>query len=186
MRARTRRRSIDLACLALLVACACQPDALAQCRPAASAPPTGSARPTVPTNVQNVACGDVTIRLAAPPAASAASTPSPAGSAGMVAPAADREALRMNGLFVAAAALGLALLVMVFGFWCARGDRPIGVNRDSIRFGGAGHGWEASPALAALVAAGVIAALALMLAMQALDFGQLPAKTETPPAKEKT
>ncbi|MFL6625680.1 MAG: hypothetical protein ACJ8G1_04465 [Vitreoscilla sp.] len=186
MRARTRRRSMGLAALALLVACACQPAAWAQCRPAASAPPTGGVRPPVPANLQNVACGDVTISLAAPPAASAASTPSPAASAGAVAPAAGHEALRLNGLFVAATALGLAVIVMVFGFWCARGDRPIAINRDSIRFGGAGHGWEASPALAALVAAGVIAALALMLAVQALDFGQMPAKAETPSAREKS
>ncbi|MEP6502918.1 MAG: hypothetical protein ABJD97_06295 [Betaproteobacteria bacterium] len=82
--------------------------------------------------------------------------------------------------------LALAVVLLLAAFVMAHLRHGIAVNRDSIRFGGAGRGWEVSPALAALVASAVVAAMAMVLSMAALDTGADAPKADGATSRQKS
>ncbi len=161
------------------------------CRPrsSASAPnaPPNTVRAIPAGTTQNVTCGNLTVSLEAPaipaPPASVASSADKHDSTAPD-PKAEEQLCRL-GLYGAAGLLVLAVLFMLAAFVMAFLRQGIAVNRDNIRFGGAGRGLEVSPALAALVASAIVAAMAMVLAMQALDGGGAAPKADAARSKEK-
>lgn len=164
----------------------CQPGDAHVCvrRSASSAGSTTVTRGVPTAIVQEVACGPLTLAMATPPMP-AVSTP--ADDRHERTPAEPRvpEALRRLGLYGAAGLLTLAVLLMLAAFVMANRRQGIAINRDSIRFGGAGRGCEVSPAFAALVAAAVVAAMATVLSMAALDAGTGTARPDVTAARDK-
>jgi hypothetical protein len=130
-----------------------------------------------PTVSQVVDCGPVTISLAtaAAPLASSAlpakpEPPSPKASESLLAVQTQAQLLRY-AMYGAGALLVLALILLAFALLMSRSSHGIAVNRDDIRFGGAGRGFEMSPALVGFVAAAVVALMAVLLAMQVIEGG---------------
>ena len=179
MRGHLRAISVALACLLVGAAVFAQSPVASGCRPSpGSSSPSPTLRYATPTVSQSVACGTtvVTVAETPPPATNSASAvpgqPPKAEPASQSASAVQaRLELLRYGMFGAGALIAVAILLMIAGFFMAFRVHGIAVNRDNIRFGGAGRGWEASPAFVALIASVVIALLGVVLALQVLERG---------------
>lgn len=186
MKPDARRCAVGMACALALGSGLCQSGDLPGCRPRPASAPS-PARP-IPAGVsQSVACGDVTVTVGTPPSAAPASAGSAAAKPDRAAsPSAAGDELRRLGLYGAGGLLALAVVLLLAAFVMAHLRHGIAVNRDSIRFGGAGRGWEVSPALAALVASAVVAAMAMVLSMAALDTGADAPKADGATSRQKS
>ncbi len=191
MRPDARRCAVAFAGALTLGTALCQPPDQHDCRPRPAASATNTSKNTVQatpaSTTQNVACGNMTLSVEAPPwVAPPASVASSADKNDATAPGSKaEEQLRRLGLYGASGLLVLAVLLMLGAFVMAFLRHGIAVNRDNIRFGGAGRGLEISPAFAALVASAIVAGMALVLAMQALDSGADAPKANAARSKEK-
>jgi disulfide bond formation protein DsbB len=158
------------------------------CRPTVASGPGGGGpnrTPASPTT-QTVSCGSMTISLATSPASAPASAPPlPDKRASETSAVPDPNAKILQwGMYGAGVLAALAIVLMIFAVCISHTRNGIAVNRDDIRFGGSGRGWEMSPALATFVGSAILAVLAVLLATQVIGSSRSGAST-TSEAKSK-
>lgn len=151
------------------------PDVACRPSPTPSSPTTSGTRAAAAQPTQSVNCGSTTVTIAAgmTPALAASAAQSSASAqkpASKVLSSSAQVVLLQYGLG-AAGVLGVLALCLVA--WALLvGLQPRGgfaVNRDTIQFGGAGRGWEISPALVILFVAFAVGGLAVTLAVQVVE-----------------